>query len=770
MHLTGRSGRQKPWWLAVGVLACLLFINIANAAPVSINEIGPDGKLIPNHQDDQTQIVPVHTSKFDSVQSGSSVESEITEDPDFRAPSFASSSGHFDWWKPASDAPTRSGFVTRAGRWLSGLRRKTSSWYSHERSAVVRKVQRLRQAIRNYKLHPQRGGAKIDLTLKMAQDELEEAKLAKLDSDAKDFERELAEAEASRGHRLGADKATQAVEHGEAALEDAFHGVTPPHLRKRAYTEHPSINYRGEGWKMYYTPHRDQILFDRYMPYADRATMGLPFHEWDAASQRKILKTIPAVKDLQKNGWDVRRLQYRPTIGAHVQDSAGIYTSGGKPEHQVMVRSKNGRFEFNFFGKTKIAGMRVGPMDRQWATFEQLPEHMKRFLRMKSTTMIPRPDWAGVVRHVRKRSLSTDEQDPAFDGPETFGDQPKLYKRAPTVLRTIDYPGRKIVLSRVNNDPRTPYRLHFLADNRETVTSSSKWSELPQWLRQKLDGQVRNMGFVASSDMPAQQARSYGVQVGSHAFDHGAGYAHPDYPAETVRVLKKSSGKVVFQRGGSEPVKFSELPEHLQRYLRRQDGIQSLLSEASSSASRFRFKRSADDEAQLQKRAGPQVYTDSPMHSIPYHGERITLTKAHDGSYMFNFLRLNKHGMPETVYSATTWERLPSALKNHFRTIPGVRDVAKSRMSVDHARGMPVLVADHSTDIRQAFSHPEKPAETINIWGTDQGIMFQRRVGNRVRPLVHLSDLPSHLQQFLGAQPELSHVMSWARQGRNLHP
>ncbi|KAF6767385.1 hypothetical protein PSEUBRA_004471 [Kalmanozyma brasiliensis GHG001] len=771
--------------------------------------------------------------------------------------------------------------------------------------------------------------------------------------------------------------------------------------RGSEWTEHPSLPYAGEGFALHKGPRGPQILVHRFLPYDDIAVIPNTIQSFRAEEQKQIFKAIPALKPLQKNGWSWNRLADKPVVGQHFDDPAGIYTLPNRKPHTVRVRSKGGRFEFNYLGKSAL-----GLETRKWSPFEELPEHMQKFLRRyaQSDRSVP---WMSVLRSsVRKRSLdeaaelhkrapgqaettisypgkkfivtrvSNDPRTPyrisvltedarnivgtskwsdlpsslqtrlsrqvpnlgvfassnapasdasrwqiklgshAFDDeavyahpdypPEllqvvrlpsgkvvfqrNFGQmlkfsqlpqhlraymesQPSLrgmladaietttrtglpqrgarfFKRAPPeYLQTVQYPGKKVVITRDPNDPLTSYRLNFLNEDARSLSDYRKWSQLSESLQSRLFQQAPNMGTFASSHLPESEASRLDVKLGSHLFDTENAYVHPEFPPETIQVLRKSSGKVVFSRASGELVKFSQLPGHLRSYLRSQPGIEAILADAGRTTKKFGFplrsfrffKRApletlhtveyvhagfpaetiqilrkssgkivfqrgsenavkfAELPAHLKaylhsqpalsgalaeatrgtnkqgfshntargfrffKRAPPTPTMDHPLHTIPYHGERITLTQGRDGKYVFNFVRLRSDGVPDKLYRTTRWSALPSEIRQHFEGIPGVKIVAKSTMSPGYARTLPVMVADEPFDLTQAFHHPERKAETISVWPTDQGIMFQRQTATRVHGLQPLESLPEHLQTYLRAEPSLQNVLGWGR-------
>ncbi|GAC99377.1 predicted ATPase [Pseudozyma hubeiensis SY62] len=215
-------------------------------------------------------------------------------------------------------------------------------------------------------------------------------------------------------------KARMAAEHGAPDLSDVLHRVPLPTLRKRAppsssdqYTEHPSLHYEGQGWRMFRGTDGREIRFAPYEPHRDIAVMSKSFDDLTPHERKSVSKTIPVVKDLQKNSWNIDDLAYRPEIGAHANDrDRGMYFFDNRMPQTIGVRSVNGqyqRFQFEYLSKSGWGGAR-----RKWATFEELPDHLKQFLRWQSRLGLDYP-WSSAVRF-RKRSLpspGTDAVKPA---------------------------------------------------------------------------------------------------------------------------------------------------------------------------------------------------------------------------------------------------------------------------------------------------------------------------------------------------------------------
>ncbi|SPO21232.1 uncharacterized protein UTRI_00709 [Ustilago trichophora] len=150
------------------------------------------------------------------------------------------------------------------------------------------------------------------------------------------------------------------------------------------------------------------------------------------------------------------------------------------------------------------------------------------------------------------------------------------------------------------------------------------------------------------------------------------------------------------------------------------------------------------------------------LHSVDYPGERLTLTKAQDGTYVFNFLRPIYNAGSWTSYQTRSWAGLPRGIKGSLAGIPHLREVAKSRMPVDKAREKPVMVANDPFDLGQAHSHPLRLAEKIRVLQNGNKIVFQRILRHRVAAPVEYSSLPEHLQNYLWQNADVRNLLQRA--------
>ncbi|KAJ9476538.1 DNA polymerase subunit alpha B [Pseudozyma hubeiensis] len=584
-------------------------------------------------------------------------------------------------------------------------------------------------------------------------------------------------------------KARMAAEYGAPDLSDVLHRVPLPTLHKRAppsspkqYTEHPSVRYEGQGWRMFRGTDGREIRFAPYEPHRDVAVMSKSFGELTPQERKSVSKTIPVVKDLQKNSWNIDGLNHRPEIGAHINDrNRGMYYFDNRMPQTIGVRSVNGqhqRYQFEYLPNSRWGGAR-----RQWATFEELPDHLKQFLRWQSQSGLDYP-WLSAVRF-RKRSFlpssdidvvkpaqlrkrTQEHQSGASLGKRTLNGSPSLAGTSARSDRfqTFTYPGevierrgkfrKKIVLTRLEGNHYTPYRFHFLDETGTKATSSSKWSSLSPTVQEGLERQSREVGYVASTALRVQDGRQHGVKIGEHPFDLNAAYFHPEYPSENVKILRNPRGEVVFQRGAANPIRYSELPSHLKSYLEGQRSVRDFMLEAEQAARRLR-KRS------LETRAPP-----THVAFVRYPGKKIVITVLEgDRESLFRFHLLHEDG--KTVYKTSSWSSLSSDIRDGLKAQePKIGSVVESHLSKEGARQQGVKIGEDAFDLANAYAHPEFLARDIRISHTKDGkIVFDV---DRSRP-VEFSELPPHLRVFVMGDGNLDMVVRAAAEeaGHRLH-
>ncbi|GAC99376.1 DNA polymerase subunit alpha B [Pseudozyma hubeiensis SY62] len=324
----------------------------------------------------------------------------------------------------------------------------------------------------------------------------------------------------------------------------------------------------------------------------------------------------------------------------------------------------------------------------------------------------------------------------------------RLHKRndppGHTSLRLVGYPGKKIVLTRLEGNDNSPYRFHFLDETGTRTTKSSKWSSLSPTVQEGLERQSGEIGYVASTALRVHDGRQFGVKIGEHPFDLSAAYFHPEYPSESVKILRNPQGKVVFQRGAAEPITLSEMPSHLRSYLENDRGARSFMLEAEAAARRLR-KRS------LETRAPP-----THVAFVRYPGKKIVITMLEgDHEITFRFHLLHEDG--KTVYKTSSWSSLSSNIRDGLKDQePRIGSVVESHLSKEGARRQGVKIGKDAFDLANAYVHPEFPARDIRISPTKDGkIVFEV---DRSRP-VEFSDLPPHLRVFVMGDGNLDVVV-----------
>lgn len=411
----------------------------------------------------------------------------------------------------------------------------------------------------------------------------------------------------SRDHSASSSRPGDSAMHA-TVLDDTLLHAPLPTLHRRAggysswdsqpqYSEHPSIHYPGEGWKVYRRPNSQTVKVTRYDPRVNIPVVESTYEELSAEDKKSVRNAFPGFKQLQANGWRVDGVNFRPDIGENIMDQRGIYYQRGRGPQTISVKSVNGkysRYEFQYHTRDLL-----GRPTEKWATYEKLPEHLQRYLRWTAQYSETMPAWAAAIPHVRKRSstplqlekrresVGSNEVDTmsATDRlPVRTEDQesthPLMHKRAwpyHQQLRTVLYPGKKIVLVRI----RGKYRFQIVSEDGTQILQSMKWRQLPSEVRAGLRRMSPHIENVATHSVPEAEARNYGVLVGDHIYDLNNAYFHPSFPSATIHVVRSQHGQTLFQMGDhAEPVVFWGLPSHLRDYLEQHQSVRDFVVQA----------------------------------------------------------------------------------------------------------------------------------------------------------------------------------------------
>lgn len=532
-------------------------------------------------------------------------------------------------------------------------------------------------------------------------------------------------------------QAERSAQQGAQKVINALHVPrVSMHLRKRnppqEWTNHGSIQYPGEGWTVVRAPrHPKQLQFIPFRPYYPKANIPKSFDELESNAQKEVLKTIPATKILRKHTWDLSKMDQTFQVSANLYDATGRYYTPKRAPHSISVRSKGNLFEFEYLHHGLFSS------SRKWASFDKLPQHMKDFLKYH-VSVDPTVTWARAIPpRVRKRSLTSTPPNSGQEGVSANG------------RVVLEYPGEKINIywPRVGN--------HFFAfpsaARPNGITAFKQYNQLSKKEKQLIQ---KATGQESAEGLPAEQAGRQFKTMDMPGYARSAAVEIPGQEAENIGVSTRREffrpwkKTTVFYRSRSVlgrfglPTSFSWLPTRIS------DWIRQVHPEVLSNAAK----------SKLWKRSPPRP---QELEHIDYPGESFIITKAPDGTLMFNFIHPTGNG----IMRSQKWSKLPSEVRNSLRADnPNFETVATNRrLSVQQIEGQyDIRVATHIQDFSRSYYNPTRRPQRIQVWKHPDGrLEFGYNAGEALQRVSH-SGLPSHLQRFVEGIPRIRDLLQAA--------
>ncbi|KAJ1030076.1 hypothetical protein NDA16_000989 [Ustilago loliicola] len=196
--------------------------------------------------------------------------------------------------------------------------------------------------------------------------------------------------------------------------------------RSPGWTELPQVQYPGEWYFVMKSPDGSQVLFQHFTSNAGPTEMNT-FDELNPKHRKLVLKTVPKIRKLQQNGWDLKKMKTEFPISNNIHDGTGRYYIKDRGPLSILVRSRGGKFQFGYL---KMGFL--GPSTK-WASYPNLPSHIRSYLKLYSEAPRNVP-WASIAHASRKRSLFSAS---SSSGYEHVGARNDI---------NIHYPGEEVVI------------------------------------------------------------------------------------------------------------------------------------------------------------------------------------------------------------------------------------------------------------------------------------------------------------------------------------
>ncbi|SJX60680.1 uncharacterized protein SRS1_11908 [Sporisorium reilianum f. sp. reilianum] len=744
MRLIRRPDRQRPWWLAVGVLAFVLLFTIVSAAPTVPEASGSTSKIQPASDGKPP---PFNRAPFfDHVSSLESSQIPASGRLDTRPPSRDLTSPILEG-PAANEVPVNyrsqeMGPMAKQmyGRGYAAMVAKWRRYMGQIYNSYVQRQEKLRQQREEKRiaaLQPHRGEVEVYPHHQLTDEELAAARKASVI------------AEADERHRA----ATRANE--AAALRRA--STQEPGAAARAALE-PTSNFEA----------------------SPRSHRPAPFASMEGTSRTASSAGYVQLNRAPSSKWDtdmmIRQAAAR-VEGASVRINDAL--------HQIPLP----KVSLSELGHLRLRKRSGYPRSGASASTPPDPNVPARDQGEGSVVVSAITGQAGIHEPSRllKRMWPFGKDKAKYKqlGSSSAGSSSEAHATTAAPLEALGqfhYPGKKIAMTLQGREERKSLHFMMLMEKGRSYQSYS-WENLPADIKAALTERFTNLE-QAVHGVTESEAKQLGIPIATFPDYASNAIQHPLYPQQFIDIARNRQGETVFKRPDGQYVKFSELDKHVKTYMERSSPHLSYVDEAIRAAQRApRVRKRAvdtdDDDHQARKRelsvlhkrgdppgtgssaAGSSRRTaslQSETRIFPYPGQTMTITRADGPSepYEFHFFR-EKAKAP---HLSRSWSELPEDFKKVVRQRPELGYVpvtAESRMPVPDARTiMKIKVASQPYDSNNMYFHPSYPSENIQISRDGQGqVMFTR--GDR--GAVAFSQLPPHLRSYMQGLPDPSPLL-----------
>ncbi|SNX81960.1 uncharacterized protein MEPE_00665 [Melanopsichium pennsylvanicum] len=534
MHLTGRPGRQRPWWLFVGVLAFTSLFALSSAKSVLFEEVEPDNALRPDQRSPSSPMTHYEANKAAQsgpVKSVDALHARPLTHVAKRSPQAGSSGGTnvrklvypgmvlrvFDH----SEDPKPLFLFTEASS--AGRDETNMAHFYHEMNSMHREL--TRQTIPNFENVRQNNWANWRNEIRRATGRLDDTndypvpgygkKTIRIYGDGDD---RLYKVKSSRLPLMFEKKVklSQLPDHLRrwvmAVEENPESTFVQHHLKRRSlpslklekrgtqWDTHTDIPYDGEGWRIVRLSD-GSIAFSHVVPLSGNTMVTKRFDELQQPAQKSLLKAIPAVKTLQKNGWKLDAMREPLKFSLITREADNVYYSPDRRPDIIKVRGRGNYYEFRY-----PAGKFLWRTQYKWGQYGDLPDHMRKALKRRlnlSLQMEHNLPWQKIRAHIGRRSLES-EENPAHS---TRKSKPKVESpRFPSTSRHVP-----------NNSGKQPRYLQTSFEEAHPRISN-KVAEAAQKARHAL--RKRSSQGASSSSHPPQERLTSAPDKTHQAFEY----------------------------------------------------------------------------------------------------------------------------------------------------------------------------------------------------------------------------------------------------------
>ncbi|TKY90855.1 hypothetical protein EX895_000853 [Sporisorium graminicola] len=742
MRYIGRPGRQRPWWLAVGMLTCILFFTVVSAAPAR-SDGTEDNRNVPAEQQESSfrpvsrEIQPVSgnehvatpRARVSEIHSASSSDDEFDQVPqgkhpassrltDHSASSLAKKNGALHFPSAASDLnfagqpahianevpvtdgsyqdPGRKGNklalqreIKRILRWREATQRVDSTFRKvarrWEETKSVR--QQLAEAKRLARLQKQPGEIEVSVRHQLTQQEIEARRSARVAAEAE---------EPSPAAAQESEAAAAAIARSRAESAPATPGFEPEEERTRHHGQ-PTIFERLSSGNSRYA---DAVVLSR-SPSSPRDAFML-FHQAEGRSKEGagVLTDVlhgEALPKLSLSEMDRLRLVHVQKRGDAASSSESSFaTLQYKGEGWKNMSNGNGQIFFHRHSPYKDLGFRP-TLFEEWDPVSQ--EQIKK--------LVPG------VKKLKKNGWDLSK----LKAKET----PVIGEWNDRSLGTYHFEDRKPQRIDIRHGYQGWQFSHLTRNGKDRVWAP--FDRLPQHLQEALRWESTLAGRSAwKSAIPHRPLRKRFVtssHLDGHAVDEGPG--------------RGAAGS-----DGASPFSYQDGPRELSGLQRR-----------GSTESKQKYKPVRSSAASSSAGLSSQGYPIEPPLEVQgtfyYPGKRIVISRLGRGRDLYHF-----NLFPETgtmSYQSYSWSRLPPALKEALiGSIEHLDTVAGSDLPAEAAERHNIRLAPHPLDTSYAYEDPRFPSESIEISRNGQGNVVFKRPN---RSWVTFGKLDRHLRMFM---------------------
>ncbi|CBQ68042.1 conserved hypothetical protein [Sporisorium reilianum SRZ2] len=765
MRLIRRPDRQRPWWLAVGVLAFVLLFTIVSAAPTVPEASGSTSEIQPASDGKPPRFN--RAPSFDRFSSLESSQIPASGRLDTRPPSrdltFPTLEGPAANEVPVNYRSQEMGPMAKqmygggnfavVAKWRQFMRRVRAIYPEKQEKLRQKKEQRIAA------LRAQRGEVEVYPHYQLTHEELAAARKASVIAEADERHRAATRANEAAALRRASTQETGAA--ARVALD-------------------PTSNFEA----------------------SPRSHRPAPFASMEGTSRTARSAGYVQLSRDPSSSWDAKMMLRQAATrveGANVRINDALRQM---PLPEVPL--------------SELGHLRLRKRSGASASTPPDPNVPARDQGEGSVVVSAIPGQAGIHEPSRllKRMWPFRKNKYKQLGSSSAGSSSEAHATTAAPLEALDqfyYPGQKIVIT---NDGRGHSNFNFMMLTEAGDSHQSyQWSQLPANIKAALTKRITNLEHAVQHGVTKSEAKELGIPIASFPNYASDAIQHPLYPQQFIDIARNGRGEIVFKRPDGQYVKFSELDNNVKAYMERSSPRSAYVDEAIRTAQRApRVRKRAvdtldDKVGQVQRRAAPSTSSyldrgtdlvepsrgvassdgvstsfsdqagkwehtrlqrrgggssstarslgagsssgDSSRIELPtassyvqYPGRKITITREdHNPPFKVNILKEDGSGIMEAHW----WPNLPDELKKALtKQVENLQKVLDSGVPAEEARRQGIKIAESYRDTSDPYDHPLFPAQRYKITAKGSKIKFE--AGGKK---FEFQKLPNHVQRFI---------------------